>query len=68
MIDVPLDLDLGDGYGVRVAVAIDGEAADVALDVYEPGDGAGCWMPPQRAREVAEALLRAAEKCEAHRG
>lgn len=58
-------LDLGDGNEVLVDLNRDvdpDESPDVILHVMEPGDGCQVWMPSARAREVAAALVRAADE------
>lgn len=57
--------DLGDGYDCMIgAVTEPKEPTVVTIDICEPGNGAGCWVTPTTAREIATALNAAADEAE----
>lgn len=64
--DITFDEDLNNATGTYSVNVYNAEPGTVRLDVYlnDSAPGAGAYLPPHVARELATALLRAADEAE----
>lgn len=53
--------------GHSAYVLVERESSMVTLEAAEAGEGASLLLPPSEARQVANALLEAADECEGRR-